>query len=156
MIFIGEDEVPLLKESWTDGEKKTKGRAKRPNTLLRKPGSPRRSKYFPQTFVNYLFSQNSVIIRLLTSLCPPFGKYKRIPVDAEGSFLSCFLLICTLYWGYVNSRGESRMNAFVLSSSLTIGYLLIISGATWLLSFCTKTIITMRYEKSNSNDDYES
>lgn len=144
VIFIGEDEVPLLKDAW--GEKKGKHRAKthKGGISLRKAVLPFKAKRLPTTFMNYLFSQNSVVSRLATSLCPPFGKYKRIPVDAEGSFLSCFLLVCTLYYGYVNSRGESRINALFLSSSLAVGYLVTISGVTWLLSFCTKTIITLR------------
>lgn len=144
VIFIGEDEEPLLKEAW--GDRKPKGRSKngKPGSALRRLASPSKARRLPATFFNYLFSEKSVITRLVTSLFPPFGRYKRIPVDAEGSFLSCFLLVCTLYWGYVNAKGEPRVNALFLSSSLTVGYLITVSSVTWLLSFCTKTIITLR------------
>lgn len=155
VIFIGEDEVPLLKDGWREdsnkgglknGSKASSRNHKNSTSSLRKSSlsAAGRLQSFPGTFKRYLFSESSVITRLVTSLCPPVGKYKRIPVDAEGSFLSCFLLACTLYWGFVNSRGEARINALFMSSSLTVGYLLAISGVTWLLSFCTKTIITLR------------
>jgi len=35
-------------------------------------------------FKNYLFSQKSVVVRLVSSLLPPCGKFKRIAVDPQG------------------------------------------------------------------------
>jgi len=143
VVFIGdeEDKTPLLhKEGWGSSTKKS-----RPSSVKKRGFLGGENKPFPKSFLKYLFSESSVIIRMLSSLCPPFGRFKRIAVDFEGSFLSSFLLTATVYWGLVNSKGESRLYSLGHASALTLGYLLSITLFTWSLSSCTKTIITFRY-----------
>jgi hypothetical protein len=148
VIFIGEEEdkTPLLqKEGWGSTNKKLATNKANLASSTKKKSFICGDKPFPKSFLHYLFSESSIIIRMLSSLCPPFGRFKRIAVDFEGSFLSSFLLTATVYWGFVNSKGESRLYSMGCASALTLGYLFIITLFTWIMSSCTKTIITFRY-----------
>ncbi|OXA46490.1 protein YIPF3 [Folsomia candida] len=115
--------------------------------LLKKGSNPKNSTPFPGSFIKYLFSEKSVLMRILSSLCPPFGRFKRIAVDYEGSFLSTFFLTAIVYWGLVTStehESPSRLFALLHATGLTVGYLGMISAFTWIISRCTKTAIMPR------------
>lgn len=148
VVFIGdEDKEPLLEKGWTSQSSSNNGTKK--GRLNRKGVESLNLKFkpFPSTFIKYLFSEKSVFMRLLSSLCPPFGQFKRIAVDYEGSFLSTFLLTVTVYWGLINANADepiSRLFACLHATGLTVGYLLIIAAFTWALSLCTKTTINPR------------
>jgi len=149
VVFIGEDDeskAPLLspKDAWSASKSPS---SKQPQK--KKPFSAAKTasdfiKPFPRSFCQYLVSEGSIIIRILSSLFPPVGRFKRIAVDFEGSFLSTFLLTATVYWGLVNSKGESRLHSLGHSLGLTMGYLILTSGFTWVLAKGTKTTITYR------------
>lgn len=55
--------------------------------LLKKGSNPKNSTPFPGSFIKYLFSEKSVLMRILSSLCPPFGRFKRI---GKLKYLMCY------------------------------------------------------------------
>jgi hypothetical protein len=157
VVFIGDDKEPLLLQqnnAWSpitsNGNKNTTNKSSqvnRRNDTSSKSNNNAldRITTFPGSFTRYLFSKSSVIVRMLSSLCPPLGRFKRIAVDFEGSFLSTFILTATVYWGLVNKSKEgSRLISLLHSLVLTLGYLLVVSISTWTLALLTKTAITLR------------
>ena len=137
VIFVDEESlVPTSGWSSSGGKESSDwGRAKSQDHIGHR---------FHASFRNYLFSENSVLSRLFSSLVPPFGRFQRIPTDHQGTFLSIFILFAIIYLGHVKSRIISRSYALVASGVLSIGYVVGISLVIFLMSYLTKTKITFR------------
>lgn len=154
---MGEDE-PLIQEGWLSDkssptkfcQQKRKGRSTTTKSRLATDWKKCKiNSYFPTSFLKYFLWEESVFMRLISSLCPPFGRFKRISVDIEGSFLSMFFLSLTLYWGFINNVNNnkveiSRIYLLALSFALTGGYVALSTILVFLLSSCSKTFITTR------------
>src|SRR5665811_403062 len=81
VVFIGEEEdkTPLLQQdAWGLSKSKntftSKGLGK--NGKINQSATKKKSflygdKPFPRSFIQYLFSESSVLIRMFSSLCPP-------------------------------------------------------------------------------------
>ncbi|CAG7726670.1 unnamed protein product [Allacma fusca] len=144
VIFIDEESL-LPEEAWEEKNGRRDKTSKLRGSWNKIKSIPEgKAGSFPETFRNYLFSENSVLTRLFSSLLPPFGRFQRVAVDPQGTFLSAFLLCAVIYLGYVRSRSITRSNAFLSSVVLSGGYICITAAAVSLMSIVTKTIITFR------------
>lgn len=89
------------------------------------------------SFLQYLFSNKSVLTRLLVSLVPPYGKLNIIYQDYEGSFLNVILLMIVIY-----NRIWTKDKIFLLIIPIVyVGFTTLLIRS---ISSLTKTRITLR------------